>query len=87
MLEPLENTSEQDEEFRLLQSQYVAAAKRALRAAMTVGLSSTDFRDAEKEAALATLRIEEILARSSRLSPRNNIWRLGTPNRRSHTRG
>ena len=65
MLEPLENTSEQDEEFRLLQSQYVAAAKRALHATMTVGLSSTDFRDAEKEAALATLRIEEILARSS----------------------
>ena len=44
-----------------LQSQYVAAVKKSLRAAMTVGLSSAAVRDAEKEAGLAARRIEEIL--------------------------
>ena len=61
MPEPREITPEQNGELRQLQSQYVAAAKKSLRAAMTVGLSSAAFRDAEKEAGLAARRIEEIL--------------------------
>ena len=70
MTEPREATPEQDEELRQLQSQYVAAAKKALRAVMTVGLSSMAFRDAEKEAGLAARRIEEILGTCG-----SNWWR------------
>jgi hypothetical protein len=70
MAEPAEITPEQEEELRQLRSQYVVAAKKALRAIMTAGMSSTAYRDAEKEAALIVRRIEEILGTSG-----NHWWR------------
>ena len=70
MAKPGEITPEQDEELRRIQPQIVAAAKKALRAKMTAGMSSTAYRDAENEVALVSRRIEEILGTCG-----SNWWR------------